>query len=111
MATNMIGTWVNAAANNQPFNSESTYRADGTGEERVWPKGQPKDEAVKVQTHWMIKDGFLVVHNLRSSNPQKVAESKTFKDKILSMSKNQFTYEPWEGYGPSSPRELIKLRK
>jgi hypothetical protein len=111
LTKSIIGSWVNPPVNEQSLYLESTYRADGTGEELFWAKDQSRTNAIQVQTLWTIKNGLLSVYYLRSSDPKSMPEGKGIKDKIFSMSKNKFTYEPYEGYLPSTRKILIKLRK
>jgi hypothetical protein len=111
IAKNLVGSWVNSPVNDQPVYTETTFRADGTGEELVWPKSGSKTNAIQLQTLWMVKGGVITVFHLRSSDPKAMPEGRGMKDKILSMSQDQFTYQPYEGYIPAARRELIKLRK
>jgi hypothetical protein len=106
----LVGTWLNAPADPQPYTSKSTYRSDGTGVERVWPSGQPESGAVRVETRWSVTNGILAIVSVSSSNPQKIPPGIELKDRIISISETELIFEPIEGYDESVPRRVMKRR-
>jgi len=106
----LVGTWLNAPADKQPFISKTTYRSDGTGVERVWPSGQSESAAVQVDTRWTITNGILCIVSVKSSDPQKIPVGIQLKDRIISISDAELIFQPLEGYDESAPRRVTRKR-
>jgi hypothetical protein len=87
-----------------------TYYTDGRGIELVWPAGQPESTAIRVETRWSVTNGVLVVRSLKSSDPQKIPVGIELRDRIVSVSSDQFLFEPEGGYGDMEKKRQTRIR-
>ena len=90
----LIGTWSDAKSENDLLHTKATYYANGLGVEFVWPKGQAASKAIRIESTWGVTNGILVLKSIKSSNPQIVPEGIELKDRIISISSDQFVFEP-----------------
>ena len=72
--------------------------ADGTGYELVWPANQSDANAVRIDTVWTVTNQILVLTSVKSSNPDIVPVGLELRDHIVSISGDQYTFEPASGY-------------
>jgi hypothetical protein len=107
----LVGTWVTDPADRGHFVSTVTYNADGTGSESVRMRDQPESTAVRLSTHWSIKDGILTLKSLTSSDPERIPIGLELKDRIISISEERFVFEAYEGYGDAKGKQEVKVRK
>lgn len=114
LASQLIGVWTPDPKEMEQIKlkGETTYRADGTGTELIWPPGNP-DYLIHVEFHWFIRNRLLTVAIDHANVP---AEFKLPKlpsklvDKIVSISDRQMIAELQEGYEGTAVKGQQKLR-
>jgi len=55
-------------------------------------------------------NGILAIVSISSSDPQRIPAGIQLKDRIISISETELIFEPFEGYGESAPKRVIKKR-
>ena len=107
----LVGTWIAAPSDHEPIQGRVTYFADGHSVELVWPAGQPESTAVRIESQWLVTNSMLILTSVKSSNPQIVPIGIQIKDHIISISEDQFVYEPAEGYGDIEKKRQVRIRQ
>ena len=107
----LVGTWIDAPSDQEPMHGRVTYFADGHGVELVWPAGQPESTAVRIETQWSVTNNILILTSVKSSNPQIVPIGVEIRDHIISISADQFVFEPADGYGDIEKKRHVRIRQ
>ena len=98
IAKALVGTWTDAPSDHAPMHGRITYYADGHGVEFIWPAGQPESTAIRIETQWTVASQVLVLKSVGSSDPQKIPVGVELKDRIVSVTASQLTFELTSGY-------------
>ena len=106
----LIGTWIDGPSEQEPMHGKVTYFADGHSVELVWPVGRPESTAIRIETQWSVTNSILILTSVKSSNTQIVPIGIQIKDHIISISENQFVFEPAEGYGDIDKKRHVRIR-
>ena len=107
----LVGTWIDAPTEQEPMHARVTYFADGHGVQLVWPAGQPESAAIRIECTWSVTNSILILTSVKSSNTQVVPIGIVIKDRIVSISADQFVFEPAEGYGDIEQKRHVRIRK
>jgi hypothetical protein len=110
ISTTFVGTWLDSPSGKAAAHSKATYFDNGQGFELVWFGDEPESTAMRLDTSWSVTNNILTLTCVKSSNPQLVPVGIQLKDHILSISSDQFIYEPI-GYGDGKPHVKIKASK
>jgi len=98
IAKAMVGTWTDAPSDNASMHGRITYYSDGHGVEFIWPAGQSESGAIRIDTQWAVVNQVLVLKSVGSSDPQKIPVGVELKDRIVSVTASQLTFELTSGY-------------
>jgi hypothetical protein len=109
LSASLIGTWTDPPSERTPMHGRGTYDADGHGVELVWQAGQPESTAVRIETRWEVTNQILVTSSVKSSDVQRVPVGITLHDRIVSISSDQFVFEP-EGYAGKEKEQHTRIR-
>jgi hypothetical protein len=92
------------------MHAKATYNVDGHGVELLWPVGQPESTALRIETRWSVTNHVMVVIGVKSSDPGKVPVGMELKDRILSITSDQYVFEPESGYGDMEKKRQTRIR-
>ncbi len=106
----LVGTWQSQPISDKHPIGQSTYFADGTGIEMV-PKKDPSAPLTRVSLKWRIKDKVLILTSVSSSDPDHVPVGVEIQDRIVSLTAEQFVFEPVAGYPGETPKRITVFRK
>jgi hypothetical protein len=98
LARRLVGIWVTDPAAQDQFEAVVTLKADGTGREVVYVRGQPEESGVVVTLRWNVRKGIVTYESVASTDADSVPVGMTLKDRIISLTANRFEYETLEGY-------------
>jgi hypothetical protein len=98
IAAALVGTWVDQSPIQEMVADRITYFAGGQGVDFIWAAGQPESTAMRIDTRWSVTNRILVLTSVKSSDTRNVPVGIVLKDRILSISSNQFVFEPFDGY-------------
>ena len=107
----LVGTWIPAPSEQTTMHGRVTYYADGHCVEFVWPASQPESTAIRIEGRWFVTNSILVLTSVKSSNPQIVPIGVELRDHIVSISSDQFVFEPADGYGNIEKKGHVRIRE
>jgi hypothetical protein len=110
IASALVGTWMPPLSEQTTMHGKATYYRDGHGIELLWPVGQPESTAVRIETRWSVTNRVLIVACVKSSDPGRVPVGVELKDRILSVTADEYVFEPESGYGDMEKKRHTRIR-
>ncbi len=111
LAKRLVGTWLTDPSEPGPMVSRATYKADGTGTEVVWRRGDRESVGVRVTTRWSVTNEVLYITSTGSSDAQKIPVGIHLKDRIISITADKLVFEALDGYGEGKGKRATKIRR
>jgi hypothetical protein len=108
----IVGTWKAERSSTSTTDAISTFRADGTHEEVIWPIGKIREDGVTIKGEWKIEERILTLRSTASSNPKMIPTGLTLKDRIIELSDSKLVLESLDGYPGKEPMRstLVRVR-